>query len=214
MSIFIKNFVLKWIEISLLESHIHDTAQDFEQIFAEVLRYLMRTSEFNVKIALFGLNLFSYLWWVNEIEVNQDIENIYFPAIISLEFDMFNYPLKVNIKISQFPWVLFLNLNEWNVRVLQIISISVHLEFLLVITDFTIIPILWIIKLIESVITHLFIILVIWSWAIGCIVSKSSSCLWMTSILSLFVLHSIGSYWSLFLKSWSGNSCIGSSFLM
>jgi hypothetical protein len=36
----------------------------------------------------------------------------------------------------------------------------------------------------------------------------------MTSILSLFVLHSIGSNWSLFLKSWSGNSCIGSSFLM
>ena len=67
MSILVENSVLQWIEVSLLESHIHDTTKNFEQVFAEVLRNMVCAFQFDVKVAFLLLNLLSDLRWMNHV---------------------------------------------------------------------------------------------------------------------------------------------------
>ena len=112
MGVLVEKSILERIEVSLFESHVHNSTKDLEKIFAEVLFNLISADEFDIEQLLFGLNLLSDLRWMNEQKLDHDIKNIHFPAKIGLEFDMLDDLLEFDVKVSQLSWILFLNLDK------------------------------------------------------------------------------------------------------
>jgi hypothetical protein len=126
VKILVENLVVQWVVVSLLESHVHDSTKNFEEVLGELLWNLTCWNEFDVKFVFSLFYLWSDLRGVNKAEIDKDIDDVCLQSPVGLEFDVFDNFRKSHVKVSQFSGVLLLNLNKGHVWFVEIVSFRVN----------------------------------------------------------------------------------------
>lgn len=113
VSVLVENLVVQWVAVPLLESHVHDSTEDLEQVFGEFLTgHLVRGDDFEVELRLSLLDLRRNHGGMDKVEAHKDVEDVSFDAPVGLELGAFENLSESEIKVSQLFWILLLNLHE------------------------------------------------------------------------------------------------------